>query len=252
MKFSTIASVLAVAGLCVSAQAVDFAAGADVKSAYVATGTTVNDGFVFAPWVDIYGVKVGDTTLPFLVDVWGNMDIEDDFDKSCLKSGEFSEIDLTFQLDLGALWTPAEKFSWSVAYVGYYYPYGAQEDHLLRYDMGYDCFLNPSFTVKYRFGGPSTDKSEYALKISHSFALVDELSLDLSADCWYVIQAPGAGLEDGFACADFDAKLCFKNYYIGATYIAQIDDKVCPDATPDNQYGYDVDWIGYIGCAFEF
>ena len=58
MKFSTSALALAVAGLCVSAQAgADI--GFDFNSAYVPSGATCNDGWVFQPYMDAWDVKVG-------------------------------------------------------------------------------------------------------------------------------------------------------------------------------------------------
>ena len=65
MKSSLIVSSLAVAGLCaVSAEAASVEAGVDFQTAYVATGTTCNDGWVAQPWVSVGGLKVGDTDLP--------------------------------------------------------------------------------------------------------------------------------------------------------------------------------------------
>ena len=76
MKFSTSALALAVAGLCVSAQAgADI--GFDFNSAYVPSGLTCNDNWVFQPYMDVWDIKVGDLALPLEFGVWGNMDLDD-------------------------------------------------------------------------------------------------------------------------------------------------------------------------------
>ncbi len=255
MKFSTFAAVLAVAGLCVSAQAAGVSVGGDFKTAYVATGVTCNDGPVFQPWVDVYDCKIGDLALPLTFEFWGNMDLDDDYASDpeygkLYKSGRFSEIDLSLDLDLGAFWTPSEDFTWSIGYLEYDYPrLGDETDHLINFKMKYACLLNPKFQAKYRFAGNSKEKCEMLFEVSHSFDLGNDFGLDLSADCWYVIQAEHSDLDDGFACADFTASLTFKAFYVSATYVAQIDDDVLPDA---DAFGYDVEWIGSLGVSYDF
>ena len=261
MKFSTFAAVLAVAGLCVSAQAAGVSAGAEVKTAYAATGTTCNDGFVFAPWVDVYGLKVGDVELPLTFEIWANMDLDDDFgpvDEEGIKSkiynaGRFSEIDLSLDFDLGALWTPDENFVWSIGYLEYDYPQlGDPADHLINFNMKYKSWLTPAFQVKYRFAGPSEEKCELRFKVNHDWDLGNDFGFGLMADAWYVFQAPGSDNDDGFACADFTATLSFKHAFVSCTYICQLDDDVLPDATAENPWGYDVEWIGAVGFAYDF
>lgn len=254
MKFSTFAAVLAVAGLCVSAQAAGVSAGAEVKSAYVASGTTVNDGFVFAPWVDVYDLKVGEVTLPLTFEVWANMDLEDDFD-SAYKAGSFSEIDFSIDLDLTSLWADEDgsKFSASIGYLEYDYPtIGGESENLITAKLAYDCILNPSFKVKYRFEGPNKEKCEFIPAISHSFALTDDIAFSLAADCVYVSQAKDSDLKDGFACADVTATLSFMKAYVSATYVANLDEEVLPNADAENIYAYDVEWIGAVGIAYDF
>ncbi len=65
----------------------DSSVGADVNAGYVWRGITFNDGTVFQPWVD---VPMGDG---FGVNVWGNMDIDDN--DGAYEDGEFSEVDIT-------------------------------------------------------------------------------------------------------------------------------------------------------------
>ena len=269
MKFSTIlTSTLAVAGLCaVSAKAADAEVSVDFKSGYVCTGATVLDGWVAQPNLWVGGLKAGDTDIPISFDVWGCMDLDSNGtkevelsdgtvvtrkDKSHLRS--FEEIDLEVDLDLGAFWTPDEKFSWSIGYLEYDYPgYDWNADNLLLFVMKYDCFLNPKFTAKYRVGGDSKGMLEAAVEIGHSETLVKDtaigdIGLGLSADVWYVNRddVDGATLDSGLACADITAKLTFGKAYVGCTYVAQIDDDVLTDEA------YDVEWIASFGAAYGF
>lgn len=253
MKLTVLASALAAAGICASVQAANVDVGLDFKSAYVATGTTCNDGWVAMPWVDVYGLKAGDTDIPLLFEVWGAMDLQEyEPNKPYSRSGRFQEIDLLLQLDLGALWTPCEEFSWSIGYLEYDYPeQDAETDNLVVFNAGYDCWLNPSFTVKYRVGGPSKEKCEMALAGSHGFKLDEagDFGLSFSADVWYVIQADESELDDGFACADFTGKLSWKSFYVSATYVAQIDDDVLPDG---DAWAYDEEWVFAVGASYSF
>ena len=253
MKTTALAAALATAGLCATVQAANVDVGLDFKSAYVATGATCNDGWVAMPWVDVYGLKAGDTEIPLLFEVWGAMDLEAyGPNKPYSRSGRFQEIDLLLQLDLGALWTPSEKFSWTIGYLEYDYPeQDVETDNLILFTAGYDCWLSPAFTAKYRVGGPSEEKCELAFEVSHGFKLDDagDFGLKFAADVWYVIQADESELDDGFACADFTAKLTWKNFYVGCTYVAQIDDDVLPDG---DAYAYDSKWIASVGANYSF
>lgn len=252
MKSSIIASAVIAAGLCASASAAEVTLGVDFASAYVATGATCNDGWVFTPWADIGGLKVGDTALPLTFGVWANYDIEDDYSAGYDK-WHTSEIDFSVTFDLGALWTPCEDFSWSIGYLEYDYPNGGDANNLIDYRMGYNCFLSPSFRAKYRLDTATEGKCEFQVKIGHDFGLTDDLSLSLSADCWYVHQSKNEETrDDGFACADFSASLNYKAFYAAVTYIAQIDDDVLPDSEGPEGFGYDVDWVFSVGTSYTF
>lgn len=257
MKSSLIASALVVAGLCASAQAADVFLGFDVKSAYIASGTTCNDGFVFCPWADIGGLKVGDTALPIAFGVWANYDLEDSFGtfvnedgskSKTLKKGTAQEIDFNVDLDLAQVFG-LEDWSLKLGYLEYDYPRGGDPNQLVRASVGYDLF---SVTAKYRLDEATKNKCEIIPELSYSFELCEDLSLGLTADCVYIVQADGDPLDDGFACADFTASLNYCAFYVSATYCAQIDDDVLPDATAENPWGYDVDWVFAVGASYGF
>lgn len=259
MKSSLIASALVVAGLCASAQAADVFLGFDVKSAYIASGTTVNDGFVFCPWADIGGLKVGDTALPLNFGVWANYDLEDSFGtfvnedgskSKTLKKGKAQEIDFNVDFNLAQV-LGLEDWTLMLGYLEYDYPRGGDPNHLGVAKVGYDFF---SVKAKYRFDYATKGQCEIIPALSYSFELAEDLSLGLTADCVYLIQSDAKDdvLDDGFACADFTASLNFRAFYVSATYCAQIDDDVLPDATAENPWGYDVDWVFAVGASYGF
>ena len=264
MKSTLLASSLALAGICaVPAFAADAEVSIDFKSAYVATGVTCLDGWVAQPNLWVGGIKAGETEIPISFDVWGCMDLEgyDDYENGVerkFKNNEhkrrFEEIDLEVDLDLGALWTPDEDFSWSIGYLEYDYPgYDWRADNLVIFTMGYGCVLNPKFTAKYRVGGDSKGKLEAGFELSEGFVFaedtaVGDIGAKVSADIWYVNNddVDGSDLDSGLACADVTAKLTFGAAYVGCTYVAQIDDDVLTDDA------YDAEWIASFGAAYGF
>ncbi|MGI6495352.1 MAG: hypothetical protein ACOX5G_04565 [Kiritimatiellia bacterium] len=253
MKSSTIVSTIA-AILCAGAVlAADVWVGVDYETAYVPSGTTVNDGSVLWPCVEVSGMKIGETALPLVIGFWGNMDLDDSFD-SAYKSGRFSEIDLWANLDLAQM-IGDEDLTFYVGYLEYDYPrIGAETDHVFDAKVGYAVpYLNPSLRLKWRVGGPSTGKYELIGRIGHDIPLADTgVSLGLEADCTYIGQESGSELDDGFACSFLTAKLSWKDFYVSGSYIVQIDDDVLPDATSENPYGYDVEWVGAVGWGRVF
>ena len=269
MKSSLIVSSLAVVGLVAgSAQAAGVEAGVDFASAYIATGTTCNDGWVAQPWVSVFDMKIGDTELPLSLGFWGNIDIEKYSADECSRKGRFQEIDVDVTLDLAKIFGAADEWSWSLGYVEYDYPgHDAAADHLLKLAGAYKYktdigTFKPGVVAKYRIGGPSQGKLEAALSLGWSTSLAtvcaaenqddDDTTLDLglTADIWYVNvdDVDGDAGESGLACADFTASLSAGPVYVSATYVAQIDD----DVLPDGPWGYDVEWVFATGvsCAF--
>ena len=267
MKSTLLASSLALAGICaVPAFAADAEVSIDFKSAYVATGATCLDGWVAQPNLWVGGIKAGETEIPISFDVWGCMDLEgyDDYvvdelgnEYKVKNNGHkrrFEEIDLEVDLDLGALWTPDEDFSWSIGYLEYDYPgYDWKADNLIIFVMKYGCFLNPKFTAKYRVGGDSKGMLEAGFELSEGVTVaegtsVGDIGLAVSADIWYVNRddVDGATLDSGLACADVTAKLTVGKCYVGCTYVAQIDDDVLSDEA------YDAEWIASFGAAYGF
>jgi uncharacterized protein (TIGR02001 family) len=86
MRFAVLVAVVLMVGVVQPVSAADVTAAAEINSAYVWRGQTLNDGLVVQPSVDI-------TKGGFRLNVWGNLDIEDYDDQ--YDSGEFSEVDIT-------------------------------------------------------------------------------------------------------------------------------------------------------------
>jgi len=89
MKRNNALILMVLAGMLVAsgtAFAADATTAVDINSAYVWRGMTFNDGLVVQPSVNVVSGGFG-------LNVWGNLDV-DDYDDT-LKSGEFSEVDLT-------------------------------------------------------------------------------------------------------------------------------------------------------------
>lgn len=256
MKFSAIASVVAAAALsAVTALAADVFVGVDYESAYVPSGTTCNDGSVLWPCVEVSGMQYGETKLPFIIGFWGNMDLDDSFDPA-YHSGRFSEIDLWANLDIAQM-MGAEDLSFYVGYLEYDYPnVGGESDNLVDAKIGYAVpYLDPSLRLKWRVGGGSTGMYELIGSIGHTFAIGGEDSdfgFGLFADLDYIHQCSGSEKDDGFASSFFTAKLSWKDFYVSGSYVAQWDDEVLPDATAENPYGYDVEWVGACGWGHSF
>jgi hypothetical protein len=79
------------------ASAADVSAGADLYSAYIWRGITLNDSPVAQPWLDVSGIKIA-KGVSLGANVWTNVDIGDW--NGTLRSGEVSEIDLMLTLSL--------------------------------------------------------------------------------------------------------------------------------------------------------
>lgn len=88
----------------------DISVELDFNSAYVWRGIVLNKGPVIQPSVDV--------SLPLGIglNVWGNMDIDDN--DGTVKAGEFSEIDITISKEF-----LSGPVTWSVGYIEYLFPY---------------------------------------------------------------------------------------------------------------------------------
>lgn len=239
------ATVAACALTAVSASAAEAYVGGAFQSAYIASGTTVNDGWVFMPYAEITALAVGDTELPLTIGFWGNMDLEDNYDEA-YEAGRFSEIDINVNFDIAKVAGLSDSLDMYIGYLEYDYPNGGRADNLIDFKVKGKCTLDPTFRVKYRFAGDSKEKCEFIPAIGHAFDLGNDVKFELGVDAVYIAQAPDSDLDDGFACVDYTAKLSWKQINVYGTYVEQVDDKVLPDG----HFGYDSEWI--VGAGFDF
>jgi uncharacterized protein (TIGR02001 family) len=206
---------------------------ADIASAYVFRGVTLNDGFVVQPGMEVSGLPI-----PLTIGVWGNID-GDDYDGT-LQKGQFSEIDLyaSYDVEVG-------MFGLGAGYCEYTYPQGGEADREFSIYAGADVLLAPAIAVYYGVGG-AIEKSLYVeAEIGHSFEPMEEMSIDLGATIAY--SDPDEG-EDGFS--NYTATLGVSYYFVGAsvTYIGQIDD----DVLPDGKGAYDTEVVGMLSLGYDF
>lgn len=127
-------AIAACAALASPAVAADTLVGADVVSAYVWRGLTLNDGFVLQPSANIdHPVGIG-------FNVWGNFDLEswdaDGDGVNEVKSGEMSEVDLTLYYAI-----PVEQVDLDIGLISYLFPAGAEGTREAYLSVGKDLGL---------------------------------------------------------------------------------------------------------------
>jgi len=221
--------------------------GADVLSAYVFRGATVNENFVAQPYLDVSG-------LPIDIGVWANYDIESD-DARGYEDNQFSEVDFYASYSL-----PIEAVDVAIGYTEYMYPGlggGAEivdgvavesqgeSDREVSISLGLgETFLAPSLGVYYGVDG-GIDQNLYAqFDLAHDIALSEEFGLSLGAAVGYLDPEDSAA-EDGFSHYQVSASIAYDILTVGITYVDTIDDDVLGDA-------YDVEFIGSVGVAYDF
>lgn len=230
----------------------DVSVSADLASAYVFRGATLNDGAVFQPGMEAVaeGLTLG---------VWGNLDL-DDYD-GALEDGEFSEIDL-----YGSYEIPMDAISMSIGYTEYAYPGSGGDPEVSTDEMGVttasatrgeaDREVNlglsasapgsPSLSVNYGLGG-AIDKSLYVEGgLSHECMMMDMIAMSLSAAVGYLDPDEG---ESGFSHYSASVGGSYGCFTASLTHIGRIDDDVLPDV--EDGGAYDVELVGMAGIAVE-
>jgi uncharacterized protein (TIGR02001 family) len=229
--------------------------GADLASAYVFRGVTLNDGLVVQPYIEVSG-------LPVDLGVWANYDV-DDYDGNA-NDGQFSEIDLYASY---ALPLPIEVASFSVGYTEYTYPGSGgdaevttapdgtataestfgESDREVSLGAEVNAPLSPAVTVYYGLDGGIDGDVYVEAGLGHELEVAEGLALELGATLGYL--SPDAeDADDGFSHWTASASLGYKILSAGVTYIGQIDD----DVLPDGEGAYDVEVVGTLGLSHEF
>ncbi len=182
----------------------------DLVSAYVFRGGTINDEFNIQPGFDTtaFGGAVS-------VGTWGNFNTD---------TSEFDEIDYFFGIPIPT--GEDSPVSIEVGYTEYVYNVGGEADREPYISFG---FGDASFGIYYGVGGAIEDSLYMELGYGTSIAVVDNLSLDVSAALGYLDPDEGdSGFSHLTLSAGTEIAIPESEYSIavGITYIVETDDKV--------------------------
>ncbi len=231
--------------ICVSVavRAAEVSTSLDIASAYVFRGYTLSDSLVLQPGLEV--------ALPVTIGVWGNLTTDD---YGADTSGQFTEIDLyaSYDIPLGL-----EPFGLSVGYTEYTYPStggGGDADREISLGAAVDVLLSPSIDIYYGLDGVVDNVLYIEMGAGHSIAITDDITCDLGLVVAYIDPDEG---KSGFSHANVSASVAYKIFSAGITYISQLDDKVLPDATFDENgdlatLGYDENLIFTVGISGRF
>lgn len=186
------------------APAADLTAAADLNSAYVWRGQTLNDSLVFQPSVDVVEGNFG-------FNVWGNLDIDDYDDR--YDSGEFSEVDIT----LSYLFK-VQKMDFTVGYIEYLYPTtkrsGREGSREIYGSMGLPLASGLSLDMDLYYDIDELNDIYLNLGFNYTYALSQQLSLDAGMSIAY------AGDE---YCYDDSAGLYDYNFLVSGKFALDED-----------------------------
>lgn len=145
-------------------------------SQYIWRGMVLNEDLSLQPTLTV--AKSG-----FSFNVWGQMDLTDFGEDEChytddcdSRAWQFTEID--FVLDYSHSF---DKFTAGIGIIFYEFPNWdhADDTHEVYLSMAYDCLLQPALTIYYDFD--EVDAFYANMALSHSVAMNDKLSIDLSS-----------------------------------------------------------------------
>ena len=216
--------------------------GADVNSAYVWRGRTLNDGVVVQPWLDI-GLARG-----LGLNVWGNLDVGD-YDGT-FEEGEFSEIRLrgSYGFDVG-------RVACDVGYIEYLFPVGSSTNVVRSgtrevYASGeIDIVAGVSGLVAVYYDFDEVKDFYANVGLAYEFEPVERLSTEISATLGYAGEDAAGGTDGGFQ--EYTLTLAVV-YDVGqgialagsVAYTDSLDEDVLPEQ--------DVNVYGGISLAYEF
>ncbi len=215
----------------------------DLASAYVFRGYTLSDSLVIQPGMEV--------ALPVTIGIWGNLNTHDYVADT---AGQFTEIDLYASYDIPL---NVEPFGLAVGYTEYTYPStggGGDADREMNIIASADVLFSPSLGVYYGLDGVLQDTLYVELGTSYSRVVADDITCGCGALIAYVDPDNG---KSGFSHAQFDVSLGYKFMTLGVKYIAQLDDKVLPDAEFNengvpSSLGYDTEVVVSLGISKAF
>ncbi len=197
--------------------AVDVSVDTAVNSKYIWRGIVLNDHTVFQP-----GVTVGGNGFSF--NVWGNMDLTDDYDHEF----EFNEIDYTLSYD----WERS-GVAWSVGVISYTFP-NTQLSSTMEAYAGFtltDVRFSPSATLYYDFD--QVEGFYLELGGSHSFENGVSLGVVLGygsedyVDAYFVNEGESGGAFTHYAVSlDYPVALKYGELNFNITYTNLMDSKL--------------------------
>lgn len=227
----------------ITIHAAEVSTSLDIANAYVFRGYTLSDSVVLQPGLEV--------ATPVTFGVWGNLNT-DDYGSDT--SGQFTEIDLyaSYNVPLGL-----DPFGLSVGYTEYTYPStggGGDADREVAVGLSADILFSPSLDIYYGLDGVVEKTLYIELGGGHTIDIIEDITCDLGLIVAYINPDEG---ESGFSHANISAALGYKMFSLSVTYIAQLDDKVLPDATFDESgnvetLGYDTDIIVTLGISGTF
>jgi len=221
-------------------KAADVDAGADVATAYVFRGKTLNDSWVVQPYLAVGNSDKHEWLQPLTLGVWANFDLDDNKGGDP-ESGQFSEIDLyaSYELPINS-----EHASLSVGYIEYVYPSASpvvRSPGAVAVDTDADRELNliakcentllsPEVAVYWGVEGPNLkDIWEFQLSGSHDEPLnADEnLLLNLGGTVSFRYDdSDTPGTDDGVSYVLLSAGLSYSIFSARADFWIETDDKV--------------------------
>lgn len=232
----------------------DIGFGVDLATNYNWRGVEFNDEPVAQPWIDISksfdSVFSEGDSLTIGFNWWGNYDFTDGG-----RDDNFSEYD----------WTPYLSYSTGAVTIDagliyYYFPGigggdGADTAEVFL-GFSYDCLLQPSLTVYYDFDDGEGFYVNFGL--GHSFALTENLSLDLGADVGWADSDMGGFIygsdSAGFTNVHGSVGLSYavnENFDLGVTYHGSAFIDEADDAADAASVNDTYTW-GVVSASFSF
>ena len=153
--------------------------GADVNSAYVWRGVTVNDDAVLQPSIDVTH------SSGWGVNVWGNWDIGDN-NGALADDKEFSEVDFTLSYGIPAGTVPIDV-DLTIGNITYVFPNGGEETNELFLNIGKSVELGVPLDVGVNlyWDWDQVDDIYADVTVGHSHAASDQLSIGLNGVLGY-------------------------------------------------------------------
>lgn len=232
-------------GAANTAQETTVSVTADLASAYVFRGATLNDGVVFQPGIEVSGFGLQEGYGSITVGVWGNYDFNDYAPAGAVSSSS-QETDWYGSYGLPQFVEGLDLF---IGYTEYTYGAGSS-DKEVNVGAGYELAgIALGLTYYQGVGGNIGTQAYIEAAIGYALELSDALSASVDATAAYL--DPSTGGSSGFNDYSIGASAAYAltdTWSVGGslTYIGQGDDAVLSDAS------YDVSVLGVLSVGASF